>query len=554
MVYFLLTCILCLVILYVIFKYYIKKYSILTWGTDLEITTPSHKKSGDTFFPISRWMLFGSHFQSIITVGTIFLPSISYTFGWLPALLLLLLGVSFSGWIHDYISTILSVRSDSETLPSLFAGLLGEKCGFGFWLLSVLCSVVLSSLSVLQCAIILEIYPTGFVSTLSVLVSGLVFTFLFYRRRSGLPIASLISFGIIMLGIGLSLVLPLEGLDRTTITLILYSVALLYTIIPNQYISQSVRFVASIPTMIVVVYIITVSAYSSLISPVSVPMFAVPSSADSNLLELFWFAFLFSSACGIVSGWHGHVGTSLTSRHIDLEEDIDVITAGSMFLESTLALGTLVLFTSMSSEVRLSAGGTPWEVLLVGLSNQVDEVFNIGSVTLFQQSLVVVLLAICCINSLQLAISLWRSDQYIPKRIPGGDRLGSFFFVSACLAISWFLAHSSSLLDLWFLFGGINQLLAGLTLMLGTVHLKQAGDRFPQTIVPSVLITLNSIAFLFYLSTWRFLDSLNLSDIFELRVFAQPFSQAVNVIFLITISLLSTAIGLWLTSETSELA
>jgi carbon starvation protein CstA len=244
----------------------------------------------------------------------------------------------------------------------------------------------------------------------------------------------------------------------------------------------------------------------------------------------------------------------MTSRHIDLEGDIDVVAAGSMFLESTLALGALILFTSMSSEARLSAGGTPWEVLLVGLSNQMDEVFNIESVTLFQQSLVVVLLAVCCINSLQLAISLWRSDQHIPKQIPGGNRLGSFLFVSACLSTSWFLTHSSSLLDLWFLFAGINQLLAGLTLMLGTVHLKQAGNEFPQTIVPSVLITLNSIAFLFYLSAWRFLDSLNIGDIFELLVFTQPFSQAVNLVFLITISLLSTAIGLWLTSETSKLA
>lgn len=541
----------CLVILFVIFKYYIRKYSVLTWGTDLEITTPSHRKSGKIFFPINRWMLFGSHFQSIITVGTIFLPSICQIFGWLPALLLILLGVSFSGWIHDYISIILSVRNDCETLPSFFRGLLGERCGFAFWLLTVLCTVILSSLSVLQCTIILETYPVGFLSTLSILVSGLVFAFLFYRRRSGLSIASLVSFGIILLGIGLGSLLPVEGLDRITITLILYSVALFFTIIPNQYIYQSVRFVASIPTIIAVVYILIVSTFSPLVSPVSVPMFIVPSLTAFNLLESFWLAFLFSSACGIVSGWHGYVGTFRTSRHIDLEGDIDVIAAGSMFVESTLALGSLMLFASMSSETLSSAGGTPWEVLLVGLSNRINDIMNIRSVTMFQQSLVVVVLAVCCINSLQLVISLWRSDQHIPKQIPGGNQLGSFLFVSVCLATSWFLTHSSSLLDLWFLFGGINQLVAGLTLMLGTVHLMRAGDNFPQTIVPSVLLTLNSIAFLFYLGAWRFLDVLDLGDIFDFMVFSQPFSRAVSLVFLITISLLSTAIGLWLTYETS---
>lgn len=537
----------CLAILLIMFVRYAGKHGSSLWDSDPRRTTPSHRKHERNFFPVRRWMLFGSHLQGIVTVGAIFLPSICLTFGWLPALTLLTVGVLFSGWVHDYASIILSVRSEGEDLPSLFGRLMGKRCGSAFWLLGVFCALSLSSLSALQCAIILEKYPSSLISTIAILLSGALFALLFYYRRFRFPVAMVSSLGVVLLGVGFSSIVPFKGLDKIVIISILYLIALLYAIAPSRYLSQSVGFVASIPTLIVIAYMLIISLLSSLITPPSVSAFIVPSSDPLTMLDSFWSAFLLSSACGIVSGWHGLIGSSVTARHVDLETDVDVIGVGSMFVESALALGSLLVYASMSSKT-IFASSTPWEALIKGLSRQIEGIVGEGDLTLLLISLVATLLVVCCINSLRLAISLWKPNQNgVDKR--GKRRLG-IFFVLACLSMSWFLTYSSSLADLWSIFAGVNQLLASLVLMLAAIFLKRSGKRILGTIIPSILLAMNSLAFLTYLGAWRFLNALEFDDLFGSSVFSKSFSGAVDLVFLTALSLLSATIGIWLIFKT----
>jgi len=495
-------------------------------------------------------MLFGSHLQGIVTVGSIFLPSICLTFGWLPALMLFMVGVLFSGWIHDYSSIVLSVRNESEALPSLFGRLMGKRCGSAFWLLGIFCALTLSSLSALQCAIILDKYPASMISTIAILLSGTLFALLFYHKRLRFSVAITCSLGVVFLGVGFGSIVPLRGLDRFVIISILYSIAFLYAVAPSRYLSQSAGFVASIPTSVVVAYVLIVSLFSSLANPPSVSAFVVSSSDPLTVLDSFWSAFLLSSACGIISGWHGLIGGSVTARHVDLEADIDVVGVGSMFVESGLALGSLLVYASMSSET-ISAGRTPWEVLIEGFSKQTEGILGKGDLSLLLESLVATLLVVCCINSLRLAISLWKTGQNSVKK-HDKRRLDTPFFILACLSMSWFLTYSSSLADLWSLFAGVNQLLASLTLMLAAICLKRSGKKSLETIIPSVFLALNSLAFLAYLGAWRFLSALEPDDLFGSSLFSESFSGAVDRVFLVALSLVSAAIGLWLTLKVSH--
>lgn len=553
----------CLVALYSLLKHYIGRYALSTWNIDPQRTSPAHRQNNRCFFPVSRWMLFGSHLQGVITVGTIFLPAICVTFGWVPAVLLFFFGTAFSGWVHDYVSTVLSVRSDGRTLSSVFERFLGKREGSAFWLLNVFCTVILASLSALQCIIILEMYPAGFISTLSVLVSGLVFLALFYRRRLGLPVVLVVCLGIILLGIELGLALPIKGLNRITISSLLYVAAILYVVIPSRHLSQSVGFVASIPAIIVIFCVLIISIYYSAVSPLPVSAFVTPSSYSWSLLDSFWSAFLFSSACGILSGWHSLVGSFATSRHVDLETDIRVVSAGSTFLESALALGSLLVYASIGVGALQSMGGTPWEVFLNGFTRQVEG--TIGGVLpgRLLRSLGVTFLAVSCINSLRLAISFWGSDPNcvgsfrLLSSFWGSDRrasdqndglswLDKYIFLVSCIALSWFFTHSSSLTNLWSLFAALSQLLAGLVLMLATLYLKTEGKRSLQTFVPSVFFTLNSLAFTIYLGVWVFLRTFDLDVLLGSSFFSKSFSGGVNLLFLGTMSLSSTVVGMWL--------
>jgi hypothetical protein len=86
--------------------------------------------------------------------------------------------------------------------------------------------------------------------------------------------------------------------------------------------------------------------------------------------------------------------------------------------------------------------------------------------------------------------------------------------------------------------------------MLAAVFLKRSGKRILGTIIPSIFLAMNSLAFLAYLGAWRFLNALELDDLFRSSVFSDSFSGAVDLVFLTALSLLSVAVGVWLIFKT----
>ena len=69
-----------------------------------DVPTPAHTlKDNIDYVPTQPAILFGHHFSSIAGAGPIVGPMLAYSlFGWLPALLWVLLGSVFIGAVHDY--------------------------------------------------------------------------------------------------------------------------------------------------------------------------------------------------------------------------------------------------------------------------------------------------------------------------------------------------------------------------------------------------------------------------------------------------------------------
>src|SRR5512141_3108313 len=57
---------------------------------------------GVDFTPANRNVLFGYQFKSIAALGPIVGPIIAVQWGWLPALVWIVLGTFFIGWVQDY--------------------------------------------------------------------------------------------------------------------------------------------------------------------------------------------------------------------------------------------------------------------------------------------------------------------------------------------------------------------------------------------------------------------------------------------------------------------
>src|SRR5213594_1382434 len=75
---------------------------------------------GVDFMPTNKNILFGYHFKSIAAAGPIVGAIVAATlWGWLPAIIWLVLGVSFIGWASDYSGIVISVRNEGNSLSAI---------------------------------------------------------------------------------------------------------------------------------------------------------------------------------------------------------------------------------------------------------------------------------------------------------------------------------------------------------------------------------------------------------------------------------------------------
>src|SRR5262245_6592990 len=79
---------------------------------DCDAPTPATLyQDGQDFVPTDRFYLLAQHFSAISAAGPIFGPIIAgLMFGWLPALLWIVLGCIFIGAVHDFSTLVGSVR------------------------------------------------------------------------------------------------------------------------------------------------------------------------------------------------------------------------------------------------------------------------------------------------------------------------------------------------------------------------------------------------------------------------------------------------------------
>src|SRR5512143_1328518 len=117
------------VIIYVSYNLYAKTVDHNVIKTDSKKATPAKMyMDGVDFMPPSRNVLFGYHFKSIAAAGPIVgVITAANLWGWLPALLWLMIGVSFIGWASDYSAIVVAVRNDGNSLSAISHRLIAPR-------------------------------------------------------------------------------------------------------------------------------------------------------------------------------------------------------------------------------------------------------------------------------------------------------------------------------------------------------------------------------------------------------------------------------------------
>ena len=193
------------------------------------------------------------------------------------------------------------------------------------------------------------------------------------------------------------------------------------------------------------------------------------------------------------------VTTSGTCRQLERETDAKPVLAGSMFTEMVLGVvalmtaGAAMSFTQYQELMKVS----PAAVFATGLSN----LLNIIGIPLgYGKSLATVIIVVLAITVMQLVLRFMKiaTVELVGDYSPFLRNNFVATFIAAILTL--LLIQTGWWQFLWILFGGANQLLASLALMVASVWLMSQGKKATFTLIPMWFMFITTIAALMYTS------------------------------------------------------
>ena len=483
---------------------------------DSNKTTPAKMyMDGVDFTPANRNVLFGYQFKSVAALGPIVGPIVAVRWGWLPALLWVVLGTMFIGWVQDYASIMVGVREEGQTFGALSFRLISRRAR------TILLIFIYAYLLLIMAAFgkivgfDLMTNPSVPLGVLLVMVLGMIAGHMTYKLKMDILITTLITVILAFAGIWLGLVGPVKSLFTVinggasspilfgSVTwaqffwsLVVLVLCYLGATLPIWRWAQPINYVA-----FWIVFLGIVGGTIGLIvwHPAIPADFPAVSSYDGKLGELgalgpLWPLLFVTIACGAISGWHSLVSSSGTARQLENEKDALYVGGGSMFLEMFLATLSLLCATvgvGYTKYVALVSKGANAGVFANGLATFLSK---IGIPVSFGLPYGSVFLTLMALTIMYLVVRFMRvaSAEFIGEAVPviRNTAVGTI----VALALSAVMIWTGFWSYVWILFGGANQLMASLALLIISLWLKSKEKKYLWAFVPFIFMFITSIA------------------------------------------------------------
>ncbi len=469
---------------------------------------------GVEFFPVSRYVLWGTQFKGIAALGPILGPFIAMQFGWLPALLWLVFGNVFIGWMHDYGSIMMSVRSEGKSLGPISYQLASPRGRTVLLTFILFYLIIISAVFIYLISLFFVIFPGTFIATVLILVGAFVIGQLLFKVRMNIFAVTTIALLVVVASIAIGALVGWPdagflgffgyvtagdpGWGIAFFAFLVLIILAVGALLPMPSFGQPAVYVAFFPAFIAVLFIVI----GTLLTPIwptfggeaitmQQPAFRGFLSAAGPLWPILFVAI----SCGAISGWHSLVSTSATSKQLDVETDAKPVGAGAMLSEGLLGTASLAAFMVVPGLLPTSSNVGGWVSGSVILTENWLGWLGTSNLTVFF-GLTLVIYAL----SVQILVTrFWRmvSAELFATGLarPLGNKYVATFLG---LLIPWGFAITGSWWNLWIYFGGSNQLLAGLALMLVSIHLVRSRTLSKPTLITGTFMTITTLAALIY--------------------------------------------------------
>ena len=479
---------------------------------------------GVDFMPTNRNILFGYHFKSIAAAGPIVGAIVAASlWGWLPAFVWLVLGVSFMGWASDYSAIVLSVRNDGNSLSAVAHRLISPRTRTILFLFIFFYLLLIAGAFVGIMAQVMDSQPKTHLGMILLVAMGLLLGQMLYKWRVGLLPATLLTVGIAFLGIlagpftegvfkalnelfnsltgGAPIVTYFDptlagfkGAEAQIMpSLLFWAIAICVfcyggSVLPIWRMAQPVVYVGFWITATAMVLGLVGAALGTFIKP-EVAQFQIPAFKGWNpqlgpagIMPL-WPMLFVTIACGAISGWHALFGSVGTARQIESEADMLPVGAGAMFAEFLLGLLALLAVT-------VGAKGAPVATFANGLGGFIS-VWGLPveyAVSLAFAAFIVIVLVVTQLifRVMRVTLTEWLGEVMPPLR---NQHLASLISV----ALALLLVLTGTWIYLWQLFGGANQLMAALALLLVTIWLASQGRSWLFAGLPMIFMYVTTV-------------------------------------------------------------
>ncbi|WP_215225957.1 carbon starvation CstA family protein [Echinicola shivajiensis] len=474
-------------------KYVFKKFKI-----NDQNQTPSHQyKDGVDYVPSKPIVVLGHHFASIAGAGPIVGPIIAVTFGWIPAIIWILVGGIFFGAVHDLGSMIASMRNQGKSIGTIIKNNIGYKGKQLFMIFSF-------STLILVIAVFADIIAKTFinnpgVASASILFIGLAVAFGFVNKfvadkKRLFIIVSIIGVALMYYFVYLGMQIPFE-LNYELWLYILLAYAFIASVTPVSLLLQPRDYLNSFLLYGLIIFATMGIFYAN----PEIKMDTQVNITSENLGYLFPVLFV-TIACGAISGFHSLVASGTTSKQIDKEGDAKVVGFGGMLIESFLAIISVAAVIILSREEYASSLSLKGPVTMFsdGLGSMMA---TLGIPEQMAVSFVALTVSAFALTTLDTCTRLARftlQEYFEGVENPVGKQLSENRFLSTGIVVvlSILLIRSGGFTTLWPIFGSANQLLAALALLAIAVWLININVNATFVLIPMFFmftVTLTSL-------------------------------------------------------------